>query len=120
MADAQSMTDAQSQSSAPSAGERGLPHPVAMFSARRGVFLAPSHGGLHLFLAEALRRQDRFAEAAASYRAACEADPISVEAAFGLAESLAAMVEVDEARMAYLRAIEIDPTHVRSPQHPTG
>jgi tetratricopeptide (TPR) repeat protein len=114
MADAQSMTDAQSQSSAPSAGERGLPHPVAMFSARRGVFLAPSHGGLHLFLAEALRRQDRFAEAAASYRAACEADPISVEAAFGLAESLAAMVEVDEARMAYLRAIEIDPTHVRS------
>jgi hypothetical protein len=99
---------------APSAGGWGLPHPIALFAAWRGVFLASSDSGLRLVLARALRSEDRFAEAAAYYRAAVEADPLSVEAAFGLAESLAAMVEVDQARIAFLRALQIDPKHTRS------
>jgi tetratricopeptide (TPR) repeat protein len=87
------------------------PHATAgVTDDRRAAALRASHVG------EQLRIQRKFAEAAAAYREAVEADPTDADAWADLADSAAAAAGKDltVGRDAIARALAIDPHHLKA------
>lgn len=73
--------------------------------------LQPDNAAVHNNLGNALKKQDRFYDAAASYRRVLEIKPDFAEAHNNLGNVLQCMGQLDKAAASYRRALEIKPDY---------